>query len=292
MASVQSKIFNILLKLIDKKNLLKRNFARGSFNKFTSPSPVGGILRTCKVQTYTVCGRRVYTLKPRREGSKKHVLYLHGGAYVTTFVRLHWDFLAALIADTGCTITTPDYPLAPAQSYKEAFEMVVPIYHQLLLSVQPDDLILMGDSAGGGFALALAQKIKLDNMPQPGRIILLSPWLDLTLSNPEIARLDAADPFTGVDGLLLAGKAYAGGEDPGCYLLSPINGPLEGLGKISIFVGTKEILVADTRRLKALMEAKGVIIDYHEYKDMTHVWMLLHFPESRRARRMISALLR
>jgi len=292
MASAQSKIFNILLRLINKKGLLKRQFAKGSFNAFTSPSPPRRIFQACTIDIYQINNHNVFTLQPKHNGSKKHILYLHGGAYVTGFIKLHWHFLKDLIANTQCSITAPDYPLAPKHTYKEVLEMMVKLYRKLLQTVHPDDLILMGDSAGGGLALALAQKLKVENLPQPNHIILLSPWLDITLSNPDIAMIDPIDPFTGIEGLRLAGKAYAGSDDPSYYLLSPINGALDGLGKISVFVGTREILVADTRKLRAMMEAKGVSINYNEYRDMIHVWMLLHFPESRKAKREIVELIR
>lgn len=292
MASAQSKIFNTLLRLINKKGLLKRQFATGRHNAFASLTPPPRIFRACRIDTYQINNRNVFALQPGSTESKKHILYLHGGAFVANFTKLHWHFLADLIAKTQCTITTPDYPLAPQHTHREIMEIMLRLYQKLLLTINPENLILMGDSAGGGLALALAQKLKSEKLPQPDQIILLSPWLDITLSNPDIGVIDPLDPFTGIEGLRLAGKAYAGADDPTHYLLSPINGNFDGLGKISVFVGTKEILVADTRKLKTLMEAKGIPINYNEYKDMIHVWVLLHFPESIRAKSEIVELIR
>ena len=136
-----------------------------------------------------------------------------------------------------------------------------------------------------------SQKMTVKNVAQPRRIILLSPWLDLTLNNPDINTIDSHDPFLGVPGLRKAALAYAGGHDLRGYMLSPINGPLDGLGEISIFVGSNDILVADTRRLQVLAKQKGVSVDYHEYRDMVHVWMLLYFRESRQAQEEIKQLL-
>jgi acetyl esterase/lipase len=170
--------------------------------------------------------------------------------------------------------------------------MVMPLYKEIILQTAPSDVILMGDSAGGGFALALAQKMLEEDVPQPGKIILLSPWLDITLKNPEITSIDRMDPFLGVHGLRKAASAYAGNTDPGNFMLSPVNGPLEHLGKISIFIGSKDIFVADTRKLNRLMEAKGITLNYREYKDMVHVWMLLNFRESKQAREEIIKLIR
>src|SRR5690606_29578363 len=140
-------------------------------------------------------------------------------------------------------------------------------------------------------ALALCQKLLVEGVPQPKRIILLSPWLDLTLSNPDIRSIDRNDPFLGVAGLRRAAIAYAGGHDLNDYMLSPINGPLDGLGLITIFIGTNDVFVADARRLKVLAGQQGISIDYREYGEMVHVWMLLSFRESRQAQEEIKLLL-
>lgn len=200
-------------------------------------------------------------------------------------------FLADLIKATNCTITAPDYPLAPAHTYEDAFAMAVIIYKQLITHTNPEDLIVMGDSSGGGFALALAQLLRDENIQPPGRLILLSPWLDITLSNPEIKEIDPSDPFLGIEGLLKAGRSYAGKTPPDNPLLSPIYGSLQGLPGITVFAGANEILVADTRKLKRLAEAEGVPLDYYEYANMFHAWMLLNFPESHQARKQITGLI-
>ena len=292
MASTQSKLFNTVLRLINKKNFLRKQLAKGKFNSYTCPEPPARISQACLVHKFQINGRNVFTLKPKNKRSTgKHILYLHGGAYVQLFNKFHWDFLAELVKRANCTITAPDYPLAPAYTYKESFEMVTELYKQRLSTENRDDLIILGDSAGGGFALALAQKMKNENINQPGQIILLSPWLDITLTNPDIKDIDPNDPFLGKESLQQAGKLYAGSTNPDHYLLSPINGPLDGLGKISVFAGTNEILVADTRKLKSLAKSKGIHLNYYEYANMVHAWMFLNFPESKRAKQQIIDLI-
>lgn len=248
---------------------------------------------SCKVETYRVQDHNVFTLSPkdRDNNSQKHMLYLHGGAYVQSFSRPHWGFLSFLVNAGNCTITAPDYPLAPAHTYEKTYAMVSELYQELLKKINPDRLILMGDSAGGGLALGLAQLMKNEHIPQPSQIILLSPWLDLSLTNPGIRDIDPSDSFLGVEGLQLAGKAYAGGTHAGHYLLSPINGPLEGLARINLFMGSREIFVADARKLKSMADAKGVALNYYEYPGMFHTWMLLNLPESRKAKKQILGLI-
>ena len=277
--------------MINKKTLLERRFNYKKPDIFYKSEPTRKIYSSFHVDKYQIKGHSVYTLYPRERKSNKHILYLHGGAYVEGFLKPHWDFLHILIKNTGCTITTPDYPLAPENTYKQTFSMVSGIYRELAGKVDQKNFILMGDSSGGGMALALAQLMKNNNVAQPDQIIMLSPWLDISLKNPEIKDIDPSDYFLGVDGLKLAGKAYAGDEDPDCYLLSPVNGTLEGLGRMSLFTGSNEILVADARKLRALAEEKGIVMNYYEYPGMFHAWMLLNLPESKKARKQIISLI-
>jgi acetyl esterase/lipase len=291
LASIQSKIFKVFLKLVKKKSFLRMQFLTGKFDLFAYPQPPSHLRKTYQVDTFQINDRNVFTLKPRFPGKGKHILYLHGGAYVQSFTRPHWEFLALLVQNLNCSVTAPDYPLAPTYTYVEAFAMVSKLYQELVSRIDPADLILMGDSAGGGFALALAQKMRKEQVKQAHQIILLSPWLDLTLTNPEIEKIDPLDSFLGIEGLQKAGRAYAGTTNLDHYLLSPINGSLEGLGKISLFIGTNEIFLADARKLKELAESKGIEINYYEYPDMFHVWMFLNFPESKKTRQQIFNLI-
>jgi epsilon-lactone hydrolase len=286
LVSIESRLFNILLKLVKKKTLLKKQFKYKKFDLFSSPQPTRKVRESCKVEVTQVKQQNVFTLSPlhNSKGEQKHILYLHGGAYVQSFVRPHWGFLSLLVNKTNCTITAPDYPLAPANTYQQAFDMLSELYRKLTSSVKQENFILMGDSAGGGMALALAQLMKKENLPQPSQLILLSPWLDLSLSNPAIKDIDPSDSFLGVEGLQLAGKAYAGHTNPEHYLLSPINGSFEGLPKINLFMGSREILVADARKLQSMALAKGIDLDYREYPGMFHAWMLLNLPESKKAK--------
>lgn len=291
MASLESKAFNIFLKLINKKSLLKKQFDFEKFNFFQYPHPPKELYKLCNVQSRKVGNRNVYTLRPKGKTSRKHILYLHGGAYVQNFVKQHWTFLGLLIRTTPCTITAPDYPLAPSHSYRDVFAMLEPLYNELAQAAHPAGVIVMGDSSGGGMALSLAQLIKKNNGPMPSKLILLSPWLDISLQNPAIQAIDPLDPFLGVDGLQQAGKSYADGAAPDCFLLSPIYGPTAGLPDIHLFIGTRDVLVADARKFRSLIEQNEDPIHYYEYEEMIHTWMLLNFPESKKAREQIVSII-
>lgn len=292
LSSTQSKLFNIFLRLINKKSFLRRQLALGKFDYFTYPEPPTAVLKTCFVTKFQITGKNVFTLNPKMEKPSRHILYLHGGAYVQRFVKFHWHFLADLVNGANCTVTAPDYPLAPDHTYKDSFTMALILYKQLVESSDASNIIIMGDSSGGGFALALAQKIRDEGLPQPCLILLLSPWLDITLSNPDIEKLEQSDPFLERGSLQQAGKLYAGNTNPSHYLLSPIYGSLKGLAQIILFAGGNEILVADTRKLRALANANGIQLSYYEYADMIHAWMFLGFPESKKAKQQIIDVIR
>lgn len=291
MASIGSKLFYFLLLLIKKKKFLELQFAFGRFDFSNCKEPPRETYKYCHVEKRSINGHRVFTLTPRTQKSTSHILYFHGGAYVQGFVKQHWKFLSMLVHQTHCTISAPDYPLAPQFTFVDAYNVITPLYQEILSTAGAADTILMGDSAGGGLALAFAQKMRSDNIPTPRKIILLSPWLDITLSNPEIEKIDLTDPFLSVEGLRRAGLSFAGGADPNDFRLSPINGSPEGVGEISIFTGSRDILVADARKFNLLAKQLGVSLNYHEYKDMVHVWMFLNFRESRQAKRQIIDLI-
>ena len=103
-------------------------------------------------------GRKVFIISPNNSESEKVILYFHGGSYVAEVSNQHWEFIGKLVSDTGATVIVPDYPLTPKYTYKDVFEMVQPLYTQIIEKVKSENLIVMGDSAGGGLALALMEK--------------------------------------------------------------------------------------------------------------------------------------
>lgn len=283
MASIKSELFSIILRLFFKGNLGKE-LTKGKVNyKWDSPEPPKMFQKKYKIDSMQIDGRNVFTLSPKNHTKNRMVLYLHGGAFVHSFAKQHWVFIGTLIDKLQCKIVAPDYPLAPDHTYEESFSFVELLFKTITEQNNYRDFVLMGDSAGGGFALALAQKLIEDNLSQPAKIILLSPWLDISMSNPEIYEIASKDPFSEVEDLKLAGKTYSGNTDVNNYLLSPINGSLEGLGKIILFTGTHDVLFADAKKLRKLCHSKGIDISYYEYNKMMHCWMLFNFPESRKA---------
>lgn len=226
-------------------------------------------------------------LSERSGTTRLRILYLHGGAYVEQPILPHWLFLDRINNQSNAVITVPLYPKAPVHTVGETFPKITELYASMVARTRGEDVVIMGDSAGGGLALALAQQIALLGLPRPKAVIMISPWLDLSLRNASIDRLESKDPMLSRRFLQLMGKAWAGSTDLSDWRVSPINGPFENLPPLTLFVGTHEIFLADARKLVMLCTRKGVRINYHEYPKMNHDFPLFPIKEAREAQREI-----
>ena len=289
MPSLKSRIIKIVLRLQGRKRRVRRaqELIESGKSERVDEKPSKRLYEKHRVSTREFGGRTVWTVAPKGDPGEKQILYLHGGGYVNGFSRYHWRFISNLVSDLRCTVIAPDYPLTPERQVGDVFEMVFPLYEELLAAAGASNLIVMGDSAGGGMGLALAMRARDGELAQPSDIVLLSPWLDVTMTNPDVEKVDRFDPFLDVEGLRYLGKIYAGETAATNYLVSPIYGSLENLAPITLFIGTHDMFVADCRKFRARAEAEGVRIDYHEYEDMVHVWMLIPSPEEKKAAKAI-----
>lgn len=272
-----------------------QNFKRRDYSKsISSPSPPEYLKLRIHIRRELFEGFPIFYLSPYTKSpdrQSKTILYLHGGSYLFTFTRQHWGFLARLVESTGCTVIAPDYPLAPKHSYAHAYLLLTALYELIIADTDPGNLLFMGDSAGGGLALGFSMFLRDEGFVLPGKLIMLSPWLDITLTNPAILEVDNQDPFLNVSALKKAGLAWAHGANPRKCLLSPIYGKFEGLPELYLFIGTKDIMIADCRRLLGYCLASNVRLNYFEYENMLHVWMLLSFKEAREAAAQIADII-
>lgn len=251
--------------------------------------PPSWLHRRYGVAEMQVQGYPCYTVSPRRTGSSLHVMHLHGGGYIQQIAAHHWRFVSWLIERLDCQVSVPIYPLAPDNHAGQTIGMVRECYDRVFGDTEPDDRVLMGDSAGGGLCLVLAGQLRDEELPQPRRMVLISPWLDLTMSDPSVAGQDRKDPYLGARGLAEAGRWYADGLDTRDPRVSPIFAKLAGLGPITVFIGTRDVLLSDSRRLRDASAADGNPVDYFEYPGMIHNWPMRRLPEGRRALAQITS---
>ena len=233
------------------------------------------ISQECGITSYKFIGRNVFVLTPKIKNEKeKVILYFHGGSYVAETSQAHWEFLEKLAKDTGYTIILPDYPLAPKYTYEDVFTMIEPLYKEIISKIDNEDLIMMGDSAGGGMALALEEKLGEEGQKLPSKLILISPWLDTKLTNPKIDEVQKLDKDLNKEALKIAGVAYSGKNGGDSYLVNPINGPLDKLKNVIIYTGTYDILNPDVSVLVEKAKEQNVNIIVKEYSGMEHIWIV------------------
>ena len=244
--------------------------------------PPKSVSKSYNLKEYDYLHRQVFTIKPDvEESSGKVIMYLHGGSYVGELYKEHWNFFRDLIKDTGATIVVPDYPLTPQYRYTDVFGMVLPLYREIVKRVEKENFILMGDSAGGGIALALAEEVGKEGLNQPSKLILISPWLDVTMKNKKIDTVQKHDKMLNKKVLTVAGVAYAGGKDMDKYLVSPINGPLDKLENVIIYTGTYDILNPDVHIFEKLAKEKNLKLDIRETKGAAHIWLIKRYTDKK-----------
>ena len=201
------------------------------------------------------------------EDAEYSVIYIHGGAYINEIMSVHITFCDKLAKKVNASVFAPIYPLAPNHTYEETYEIVEGLYRHLLTIDRP--IIVMGDSAGGGFSAAFCEYLAVNDLPQPKNLILISPWVDISMSGDYEVEFD---PMLGVDGLREMGKVWAGNLDTKDYRLSPLFGEVSQLPKTTVFVGTHEILYSYVIAFYNKLKGSGVDAELNIGEEMDHVY--------------------
>ncbi|PDQ18344.1 esterase [Mesorhizobium sanjuanii] len=252
--------------------------------------PPASLHQRFDITTRSVGGFPVYDIAPRT-GDLRRILYLHGGAYVFQITSYHWGLIAEMANRLGFGITVPIYPIAPEHDFHAMFGMVGEVYRQMLDDTEAEDIIFMGDSAGGNMAVVLTMMAAEDALPLPSRHVLISPGLDMSLANPEVFEAERNDPWLGISGGLEAVRLYSAGIDRSDWHISPLYGDLSVLPKTLLLTGSRDLLSPDNLIFAKKARAAGVEVEVVYEEGMFHVWPLVDMPEARRARDSIVAFL-
>ena len=223
------------------------------------------------------------------DDTKPVVLYIHGGAYVNNFSLPHWRAMAEWAETTGCGMVIPNYPLLFRYTAKDAHPLMLQLYRQLQERFSAKRILVMGDSAGGGFSLALAQEIQqTDSLDLPSRLILISPWVDVLGGDDALQEYDT---FLNNEVLRHVGADWAGELDPRDPIVSPLYGDMQALPPTDLFTGTWEVFYTDIVKTCDKMKAAGVDVSLHVKEKMGHVYPLWPCPEGKDARKEIAQII-
>ncbi len=200
-------------------------------------------------------------------------VYLHGGAYVLGSPTTHRALAARISRATGLSAFVPDYRLAPEYPFPAAVDDAVAAYRWLVTNgTSPDRIVVGGDSAGGGLTAAMLLALRDAGDPLPCAAVMISPWTDLAATGESLKTRQDADPMIYSHKISESAQMYLGDADATTPLASPLYGDLAGLPPSLIHVGTAEVLLDDSTRLAARLEAAGVEVSLDVYEDMFHVW--------------------
>ena len=214
------------------------------------------------------------------------ILYLHGGGYYFCSPKSHRSLVFQLATRSGARTFSLDYRLAPEHPFPAALDDALAGYRRLLADgTPPDSIVVAGDSAGGGLALALLVALRDAGDALPAAALLFSPWTDLAATGGTLVTNDGADPMFRGAAIARVATFYLADNDPTHPYLSPLYADLAGLPPLFIQVGSTEVLLDDARRVAERAKAAGVAVDFEVWPKMPHVWQLFapFIPEARRA---------
>ena len=245
-----------------------------------------GTARGVEVRPDRVHGLAAEWLRPANAADERLLLYLHGGGYVMGCCATHRQLVSYIAAAAGVRALLPEYRLAPEHPFPAAIEDAVSLYRGLLRDGHaPQDIVIAGDSAGGGLSMATLLELRDAGDPLPAAACLLSPWLDLTGSGESMISNAASDPWFEPDYLPAVAERYCRADECSNPLVSPVFADLTGLPPLYIQVCADEILFSDSTRIAERARAAGVTVDMETFTGLWHVFQAFvrQVPESREA---------
>ncbi|MEV5848704.1 alpha/beta hydrolase fold domain-containing protein [Streptomyces sp. NPDC051985] len=210
------------------------------------------------------------------------LLHFHGGGYLLGSAAGSVGLASRLARETGGSVVVPDYRLAPEHPYPTAVEDAVASYDALLgRGVDPATVLISGESAGGGLAVALAMRLRDLGRPMPAGIVAMCPMGDLAVTGESVDTAAGVDPISTRTFLTQMATSYLQGSNPRAPLASPVYGDYQGLPPLLIQVGENEALYSDATRMADAARRDGVEVELDAYPDTVHVFQMFDFlPES------------
>lgn len=234
---------------------------------------MGSLPTHCFHEPATVGGVRCERVMPEGALAGRTLLYLHGGGYTQGSPRSHRPMVARIAEAARAQAVVADYRLGPEHRFPAAVDDAAAIYRALLAGgVEPGQLVVAGDSAGGGLSMALALALKAEGLPQPAGYFVISPWADLTQSGASYRTKADTDPSITKAGLDQMAQAYLGGLDPRDPLASPVFGDFEGVSPVLIQTGSEETLLSDSLTLADVLAHARVEVRLEVWPEMIHVF--------------------
>lgn len=231
----------------------------------------------------------VSEIKPS-EDSKTLLLYFHGGAFIYGPVDYHWDTVKSLAQKTGSVVWLVNYPKAPENDIQKISQNIHNVYTAALEKFPLKKVVLAGDSVGGTLITALVQRLIKGGEKIPSLLILISPVMDASFTNPEIEHFESYDPILSKKGALSAKKMCAAGMSLKDPLISPLYGSFKGFPEVLLFIAENDITRPDQQLAFQKMQEEKVKVTSISGKGMPHIWPIL--PVMKEAKNSFSDIIR
>lgn len=239
-----------------------------------------------KVEKFEIDGVPAAWIRPSTAEGEKIILHFHGGGYVIGSIDDHLMMCIPMAQTLKMNLLLPEYRLAPENPFPAALEDALKVYRWLLAEGhKPGDMIVSGDSAGGGLALAAVLALRDSREPLPAAVVVMSPWVDLTHKGESHITKAGTESVLNTEVLKEWALCYAGEANLSNPLVSPVYADFHGFPPLLIQVGSEEILLDDSRMLTEKAQADGVSVTLKVWNGMWHVWQAVGdlLPESRKA---------
>ena len=272
--SLRSRFWRALLRAAFKERRLSIPELRA--NGVKNSKMLGGVSKGMKIEKVNIDGIQAEWLIPVNASHEKVILYLHGGGYVTGSIEDHRMMCGLLANSTEAKVLSPEYRLAPEHPFPAALDDSLKVYQWLLdQGYLSKNIIVAGDSAGGGLSVATVLALKERSGSLPAAVVCLSPWVDLTLKGQSHTTKAKAEAMLQTDVLREWALCYADESNLINPLVSPIYGDFHGFPPLLIQVGSEEILLDDSIMLTEKARADGVDVTLKVWDGMWHVWQAL-----------------
>ncbi|MFY0687508.1 MAG: alpha/beta hydrolase fold domain-containing protein [Cyclobacteriaceae bacterium] len=274
----QSLTYYVTLLVIKLKGI-KRNFSSDpiDFKKIRKEDvhkPVGSFFKKNILQTFKISDSLITEIGLSKNADNL-LVFIHGGAFISGPSKHHWDVAKEIVEQTNHKVWLCNYPKAPENQIKEISENIDAIYDAALKNYQARNISIIGDSVGGTLASALVQRLIINKVALPKKIMLVSPVMDATMSNPKIENTEKSDPMLSKTGVLSSNKMCAGNHDLKDPIISPVYGNFEGFPKTILFIAENDIMYPDEKLAESKMKKANVDMEVIEGNNMPHIWPYL-----------------
>jgi len=238
------------------------------------PLPKGRFFKQDKVKRFKILDSTITEIAGNKN-AKKLLIFIHGGAFISGPAKHHWDTIKTLSQQTDYSIWMCDYPKAPESKIGVISENIDEVYKVALETYASNQISFIGDSVGGNLISCLVQRLVTKKKELPYKIILISPVMDASMTNPQAKEIEAIDPMLSISGVVSAKKMCAGDLNLSHKMISPLNGSFKGFPSTVLFLADYDICYPDQILACNKLKNQDVSLEVFIGEGMPHIWPFL-----------------